>query len=76
MDREPLPLAEARRLHAVAKSGAAIPLTELERIRTQLRARAAHPSCGAQLAERIGGMLLVLDILALSHAEPQLSAVV
>jgi hypothetical protein len=76
MDREPLPLTKARQLYAHVEQGHACTLDDVEEIRAQLSARMAHPSCGPELAERIAGMLLILDVIALSCADPELTAVV
>lgn len=40
-------------------------------MRGRLSAMRAHPSCGDILAERISGVLLVLDVVALTGLRPR-----
>lgn len=43
--------------------GASPPVDELAAVRSQLRSMAAHPATSGEVAERLLGVLLVVDVL-------------
>jgi hypothetical protein len=70
VDRDSRHLSEARFLLARVGSALQPSREEVDSMRSELSALRAHPSCDAVLAERIGGVLLVLDVVAMTGLRP------
>lgn len=68
MRRDPQHLSDARALLARAATADPPSPAELWAARRRLHAMRAHPACGPAESERIGGALVVLDVLALEDA--------
>ena len=70
MDVDSRHLDEARFLLARVASSLPPSREEVEDMRGLLSALRAHPSCSAPLAERISGVLLILDVIAMADQRP------
>lgn len=70
MDLDSRHLDAARFLLARVASSLPPSRAEVDEMRGLLSALRAHPSCSPPLAERISGVLLILDLVALADDRP------